>query len=74
MPTDQQALQLAVKTLVRVKQGQARIVRIRDTLSIDKISVSEPMTAEVKQHPDMLIIGEPEPFDFAADGTLTPMQ
>ena len=74
MPTDQQALQLAVKTLVRVKQGQARIVRIRDTLSIGKISVSEPMLAEVKQHPNMSIIGEPEPFDFAADGTLAPMQ
>ena len=74
MPTDQQALQLAVKTLVRVKQGQARIVRIRDTLSIGKISVSEPMLTEVKQHPDMSIIGEPEPFDFAADGTLAPMQ
>ena len=74
MPTDQKALQLAVKTLVRVKQNQARIVRIRDTLSIEKISVSEPMLAEVKQHPDMSIISEPEPFDFAADGTLTPMQ
>lgn len=74
MPTDQQAVQLAVKTLVRVKQGQARIVRIRDTLSIEKISVSEPMLAEVKQHPGMSIIGEPEPFDFAADGTLAPMQ
>ena len=74
MPTDQQALQLAVKTLVRVKQGQARIVRIRDTLSIGKISVSEPMLTEVKQHPDMSIIGEPEPFDFAPDGTLGPIQ
>ena len=74
MPTDQQALQLAVKTLVRVKQGQARIVRIRDTLSIGKISVSEPMLAEVKQHPDMSIMGEPEPFDFATDGTLAPIQ
>ena len=73
MPTDQQAVQLAIKTLVRVKQGQARIVRIRDTLSIDKISVSEPMLTEVKQHPDMSIIGEPEPFDFAPDGTLRPM-
>jgi len=74
MPTDQQAVQLAIKTLVRVKQGQARIVRIRDTLSIDKISVSEPMLTEVKQHPDMSIIGEPAPFDFAPDGTLRPMQ
>jgi hypothetical protein len=74
MPTDQQALQLAVKTLVRVKQGQARIVRIRDTLSINKISVSEPMLTEVEHHPNMSIIGEPEPFDFGADGTLGPMQ
>ena len=74
MPTDQKALQLAVKTLVRVKKGQARIVRIRDTLSIGKISVSEPMLTEVKQHPDMSIIGEPEPFDFASDGTLGPIQ
>jgi hypothetical protein len=74
MPTDQKALQLAVKTLVRVRQGQARIVRIRDTLSIGKISVSEPMLTEVKQHPNMSVIGEPEPFDFAPDGTLGPIQ
>jgi hypothetical protein len=74
MPTDQQALQLAVKTLVRVKAGQARIVRIRDTLTIDKISVSEPMLAEVKQHPDMSMISELEPFNFASDGTLGPIQ
>ena len=31
MPTDQQAIQLAVKTLVRVKHGEARIVQIKDT-------------------------------------------
>jgi hypothetical protein len=74
MPTDQQALQLAVKTLVRVNKGQARIVRIRDTLSIGKISVSEPLLPEAKQHPDMSIIGKLEPFDFAPDGALGPIQ
>jgi HEPN domain-containing protein len=73
MPTDQQAVQLAVKTLIRVKQGEARIVRIRDTLSLEKIAVSEPMLSEVEQHPDMSITGEAEPFAFAADGTLSPM-
>ena len=73
MPTDQQAIQLAVKTLIRVKQGEARIVRIRDTLSLDKIAVSEPMLAEVDQHADMSVTGEAEPFAFAADGTLDPM-
>ena len=73
MPTDQQAIQLAVKTLIRVKRGEARIVRIRDTLSLEKIVVSEPMLSEVDQHADMSITGEAEPFAFAADGTLGPM-
>ena len=73
MPTDQQAIQLAVKTLIRVKRGEARIVRIRDTLSLEKIVVSEPMLSEVDQHADMSITGEAEPFAFAADGTLDPM-
>lgn len=74
MPTDEQALQLAVKTLVRVKTGQARIVRIRDTLSIGTISVSEPMLPEIKQHPDMSIASELAPFDFGPDGRLGPIQ
>ena len=73
MPTDQQAVQLAVKTLIRVKQGEARIVRIRDTLSLEKIAVSEPMLSEVEQHPEMSIKGEAKPFEFRTDGTLEPI-
>jgi len=70
MPTDQQAIQLAVKTLVRVKQGQARIVQIKDTKSLQAILVSQPMLPEVDQHPDMSLISDPAPIDFSPEGTL----
>jgi len=74
MPNDRDAIALAVKTLVRVAQGQARIVRIRDTLSVDRISVSEPMLGEVSAHPDMMeAVNEPAQFAFDAEGTLAPI-
>ncbi|MDH3451296.1 MAG: lactate racemase domain-containing protein [Gammaproteobacteria bacterium] len=73
MRTDRDAISLAVKTLVRVKTGQARIVRIRDTLSLERISVSEPMLDEVHAGPNMEVVGELAPFAFDAAGGLAPI-
>ena len=73
MSSDREAIQLAVKTLVRVFRGKARIVRIQDTLSIETISVSEPMLPEVENHPDLSILEIPEPFGFQQNGFLPPM-
>ena len=52
MNTDREAIQLAVKTVVRVKPQDCRIVRIRNTLELAQIQVSEPMLAEVRAHPE----------------------
>ena len=73
MANDREAIQLAIKTLVRVIRGQERIVRIKDTLSIETISVSEPMLSEVKKHPDLSILENPQPFGFQENGILPPM-
>ncbi|MBI1398056.1 MAG: DUF2088 domain-containing protein [Betaproteobacteria bacterium] len=74
MNTDQEAIQLAVKTVVRVKPQDARVVRIATTLEVMDIHVSEPMLPFIKANPSMFeIMGEPEPFRFDAKGTLYPM-
>ena len=73
MASDREAIQLAVKTLVRVIRGEERIVRIQDTLSIETISVSEPMLPEVENHPELSILENPEPFGFQQNGILPPM-
>ncbi len=73
MANDREAIQLAIKTLVRVIRGEERIVRIKDTLSIETISVSEPMLPEVEKHPDLSILENPQPFGFQENGILPPM-
>ena len=74
MNTDEDAIRLAAKTVVRTKPEDTRIVRIRNTLELIDIHVSEPMMGEVRARPEQFeIVGEPAPFKFDAKGTLYPM-
>ena len=74
MNTDQEAIQLAVKTVVRVKPQDTKIVRIANTLEVLDIHVSEPMLPFIKANPSLFeIVGEPEPMKFDVRGTLYPM-
>ncbi len=74
MNTDQEAIQLAVKTVVRVKPQDTKIVRVANTLEIMDIHVSEPLLPLVKANPSMFeIVGDLEAFKFDAKGTLYPM-
>jgi hypothetical protein len=56
MNTDEEAIRLAVKSLRRVRPEAARIVRIKNTLELTHITVSEPMLPEVEAHPQMKTI------------------
>ena len=74
MNNDREAIALAVKTVVRVKPQACRVVRIRNTLQLGEILVSEPMLAEVHRQPDRFeVIGEPAPLQFDAQGNLAPV-
>jgi len=71
MNTERDAVQLAVKTVVRVKSQDCRIVRIRNTLELAHIQVSEPLLAEVRARPDRFqIASPPAPFAFDPEGRL----
>jgi hypothetical protein len=74
MNTDREAVCLAVKTVVRVKPEQCRIVRIKNTLHIAEIQVSEPMLPEVLAQPDKFeVLSEPAVLAFDGQGDLPPM-
>jgi hypothetical protein len=71
MNTDRDAICLAVKTVVRVKPQDCRIVRIKNTLELSQIQVSEPLLDLVRRYPDRFEpISTPAPFPFDASGTL----
>ncbi|HKB83539.1 MAG TPA: lactate racemase domain-containing protein [Burkholderiales bacterium] len=74
MNTEREAIQLAAKTVVRVKPENCRIVRIRNTLDIAQIQVSEPLLGEVRAGPGHFQISSPAAaFAFDAEGRLAPL-
>jgi hypothetical protein len=74
MNTDEEAIRLAVKTVVRIKPQDVKIVRIRNTLELVDIQVSEPLMKQVRANPAQFdVVGEPEALKFDAKGTLYPM-
>jgi len=73
MNTDREAISLAVKTVVRVKPEQCRIVRIKNTLHLSEIQVSEPLLDLVRSQPERFeVVSEPAAFAFDAQDTLPP--
>ena len=71
MNTDREAVQLAVKSILRVKPADARVVHIRNTLELQRIRVSAPLLAEVRSQPERFeILREPAPWAFGTDGSL----
>lgn len=65
MADGEAAVRLAVKTLRNREPQDARIVRIRNTLDLLDIHVSEPLCDEVAGHANMEIAGKPAVMSFA---------
>jgi hypothetical protein len=65
MNTDKEAVQLAVKTVLRTLPEDVRIVHIANTLEIIEIDVSENMLPYIEANPSKFsVIGEPLPLSF----------
>ncbi|WP_138420096.1 lactate racemase domain-containing protein [Aquibacillus sediminis] len=53
LPNDIQAIKAAIKTCNILDFTKVKMVRIKNTLEVSEIEVSEALLDEVKQHPDM---------------------
>jgi hypothetical protein len=70
VPTDYEAIQVALKTCFRVNHPESRIVWIKNTLALEKIFASETMLPEIQKNPQLEILGEPKPMSFDEKGNL----
>lgn len=70
MDSDRLAIGSGIKTCNAPNPNQLRIVRIPNTLHIDRIYVSEGLLAEARQHPDISILSEPTDLPFDSEGNL----
>ena len=71
--TDREAVTTALTTVGPVEPWEARVIRIKNTLEMEELQVSEALLDELKGRGDLTVMGAPEEMWFDADGNLPPI-
>ena len=69
--TDAECLKAALR-MSGVAEVGARIVRVRNTLALDRLVVSPALAAEVRERDDLRLVGPETAWAFDAQGDLAP--
>jgi len=70
MPSDREAIALAIRTCYDLEERPLRMVRIKNTACLNDIYISEGMLEEADGNPAIRRMGDPAPFVFDEEGTL----
>jgi hypothetical protein len=70
MANDKLAIQAAIKTCNNIDHNNPRVVRIKNSLKIGEICISESLMEEAIENPDIEILGEPEEIVFDENNNL----
>jgi hypothetical protein len=71
--TDRECIEVALGSIGLIPSEKSRIVRIKNTLQIDEVEVSEIYRDEIFNRWDLEIIGDPHPLCFDRAGNLVPL-
>jgi len=70
METEEKAIAAALDTIGAVPPDKARIVRIKNTLELGEIEVSEPLLQKIEGREDLEVVEASGPLSFDARGRL----
>lgn len=70
MDNDREAIQLCIRTCNDTDRENPRVIRIRNSLHIEHIMISEAMLEQARKNPDIVIEGVPEEMKFNEEGNL----
>jgi len=70
LPNDRDVIETCLETCWRLLPSEARMVLIPNTLEVNTLWVTEPLTAEVHAHPHLTFETDFLPMPFSADGFL----
>ncbi len=71
MNHDQEAIAVAIRICPLTDTNSARIVRIKNTLELERVQVPEPLIDLVETSPHLEIITSPQPMEFDETGRLS---
>jgi len=70
MPNDLLAIKAAIQTCHDVDYSKIRMIRIKNTLKLDEILISEHLIEQSRLESRIEIVGDPHPMVFAENGNL----
>lgn len=70
MKNDKEAIQLGLRICNETDKENPRMIRIKDTMHLEYIYISEALLEEAKQNPSIEIVGEIEEWPFDENGNL----
>jgi Lactate racemase N-terminal domain len=73
LKTDREAIATALTTVGPIEPWEARVIRIKNTLEMEELQVSEALMDELKGRSDITPIGGLEELTFDAEGNLPPI-
>jgi hypothetical protein len=68
--TDRECLEKIATTVGRIEQAEVTLGWIRNTMALGLLAFSESLQGELKQNPNLEILGEPRELEFNAEGNL----
>jgi hypothetical protein len=71
--TDQEAIKVGLGSVGLTPPEKSKIVRIKNTLLVDEVEVSEVYGEELKKRSDLEILEGPKPMPFDRQGNLLPL-
>lgn len=71
LPNDLQAIKAAIKTCNILDFNEVKMVRIKNTLELSEIQVSEALLDHVNEHPDTEVTSDLQEIDFNEQGNLS---
>jgi hypothetical protein len=71
--TDREAIETALGCAGLTPPERLRVVRIKNTLTLGEVQVSEAYLDEIRQRRDLTALGDPAPLAFDAAGQLVPL-
>jgi len=70
LESDREAIAAAIQTCVCVEPGQEKVVRIKNTLELSEMEISETLLPEAGKLTNLSIVGIPAEMQFDAEGNL----
>ncbi len=68
--SDREAIEVALGSIGLIPAEKSKIVRIKNTLRLETVEVSEAYAEDFQQRPDLEIIGGPYPMEFNSENNL----